>query len=116
MQQTTQQTTQQKTPALKFLVIISIATAVILVLTITPWNIIPTSITEDVQVIATTEQGCVGESVLGHSVVVENCKASVGDTVSAKFFVASLEKNGEKAVTWKKQCYNCKKFWHGSNF
>jgi len=60
-----QQTTQQKTPALKFLVIISIATAVILVLTITPWNIIPTSITEDVQVIATTEQGCVGESVLG---------------------------------------------------
>ena len=70
-----QQTKQQKPPALKFLAIISIATAVILVLTITPWNIIPTSITEDVKVIATTELGCVGESVLGHSVVVENCSA-----------------------------------------
>ena len=57
-----QQTTQQKPPALKFLVIISIATAVILVLTITPWNIVPTPVTEDVQVIATTEFGCVGES------------------------------------------------------
>ena len=89
-----QQTTQQKPPVLKFLAIISIATAVILVLTITPWNIVPTSVTENVQVIAITQQGCVGESVLGHSVVVENCKASVGDTVSAKFFVASLEKSG----------------------
>ena len=91
---TMQQTTQQKTPAMKFLVIILIATAVILVLTITPWNIIPTSITEDVQVIATTEQGCVGESVLGHSVVVENCKASVGDTISATFYVPAMEQNG----------------------
>ena len=67
-----QQTKQQKSPALKFLAIISIATAVILVFTITPWNIVPTSVTEDVQVIAATEIGCVGESSLGHSVVVEN--------------------------------------------
>ena len=55
-----QQTEQQKPPVLKFLTIVSIATAVILVFTITPWNIIPTSITEDVKVIATTELGCVG--------------------------------------------------------
>ena len=89
-----QPTKQQKTPALKFLAIISIATAVILVLTITPWNIIPTSITEDVKVIATTELGCVGESVLGHSVVVENCSAKVGDTISATFYVPALEQNG----------------------
>jgi hypothetical protein len=89
-----QPTKQQKPPALKFLAIISIATAVILVLTITPWNIIPTSITEDVKVIATTELGCIGESVLGHSVVVENCSAKVGDTISATFYVPALEQNG----------------------
>ena len=89
-----QQAKQQKTPVLKFLTIVSIATAVILVFTITPWNIIPTSITEDVKVIATTELGCVGESVLGHSVVVENCSAKVGDTVSATFYVPALEQNG----------------------
>lgn len=89
-----QPTKHQKPPALKFLAIISIATAVILVLTITPWNIIPTSITEDVKVIATTELGCVGESVLGHSVVVENCSAKVGDTISATFYVPALEQNG----------------------
>jgi hypothetical protein len=89
-----QPTKQQKPPALKFLAIISIATAVILVLTITPWNIIPTSITEDVKVIATTELGCVAESVLGHSVVVENCSAKVGDTISATFYVPALEQNG----------------------
>jgi len=89
-----QQTTQQKPPALKFLVIISIATAVILVLTITPWNIVPTPVTEDVQVIATTKFGCVGESLLGHSVVVENCQAKVGDTISATFYVPALEQNG----------------------
>ena len=89
-----QQTKQQKPPALKFLAIILIATAVILVLTITPWNIIPMSITEDVKVIATTELGCVGESVLGHSVVVENCSAKVGDTISATFYVPALEQNG----------------------
>ena len=89
-----QQTKQQKAPALKFLVIISIATAVILVFTVTPWNIIPTSITEDIKVIATTELGCVGESILGHSVVVENCSAKVGDMISATFYVPALEQNG----------------------
>ena len=89
-----QPTKQQKPPALKFLVIILIATAVILVLTITPWNIIPTSITEDVKVIATIELGCVGESVLGHSVIVENCSAKVGDIISATFYVPALEQNG----------------------
>ena len=91
---TMQQTKQQKSPALKFLAIISIATAVILVFTITPWNIVPTSVTEDVQVIATTETGCVGESSLGHSVVVENCQAKVGDIISATFNVPAYEQNG----------------------
>ena len=89
-----QQTKQQKPPVLKFLAIISIATAAILVFTITPWNIAPTSVTEDVKVITTTEIGCVGESSLGHSVVVENCQAIVGETISATFNVPAYEQNG----------------------
>ena len=89
-----QQTKQQKSPVLKFLAIISIATAVILMFTITPWNIVPTSVTEDVQIIATAEIGCVGESSLGHSVVVENCQAKVGDTISATFYAPAYEQNG----------------------
>ena len=89
-----QQTIQQKPPVLKFLAIISIATAVILVITITPWNIVPTAITENVTVIAVTESGCVGESSLGHSVVVANCQAKVGDTIPAPSYVPAMEQNG----------------------
>ena len=89
-----QKTTQKKTPQLKFLLIISIATAVILLFTITPWNILPTAVTEDVQIIAVTDYGCIAESTLGHSVVVENCKASVSDTISATFYVPAFEQNG----------------------
>lgn len=89
-----QQTTNKKTPQLKFLAIFAVATSVILVLTITPWNIIPTLVTEDVTVIAVTDYGCVGESILGHSVVVSNCDAAVGDIVSATFYVPAMEQNG----------------------
>ena len=89
-----QQTIQKKTPRSKFIVMVAIATAVILVFTVTPWNILPTSVTEQVQVIATTDYGCVAESVLGHSVVVENCQASVGDTISATFNIPAMEQNG----------------------
>jgi len=67
---------------------------VILILTITPWNIVPTLVTEDITVIAVTEYGCVGESVLGHSVVVSNCSSMPGDTISATFYVPSMELNG----------------------
>ena len=89
-----QKTTQKKTPQLKFLSIIAIATAVILVFTITPWNILPTAVTENVKVIAVTEYGCIAESPLGHSVVVERCMASVGDTISAQYYVPAYEQNG----------------------
>ena len=89
MQQTT-----QKTPQLKFLLILAAAISVTLVFTITPWNIVPTLVTEDVIVIAVTDYGCVGESVLGRSVVVPNCVAEVGDTVSAKFNIPAMEING----------------------
>ena len=89
-----QQTTNKKTPQLKFLAIFAVATSVILVLTVTPWNLVPTLVTEDVTVIAVTDYGCVGESSLGHSVVVSTCEAGVGDIVSATFYIPAMEQNG----------------------
>ena len=68
--------------------------AVVIVFTVTPWNIIPTQVTEEVIVIAVTEDGCVGESQYGVSVVVPECVAQVGDTVSATFYLPSMEING----------------------
>ena len=68
--------------------------AVALAFTVTPWNIIPTQVTEDVTVIANTEYGCVGESQYGVSVVVPECSAQVGDKVSATFNVPSGKLNG----------------------
>ena len=68
--------------------------AVVIVFTVTPWNIIPTQVTEDVTVLAVTDYGCVGESQYGTSVVVSECSAQVGDTVSATFNIPSMEING----------------------
>ncbi|MGD8707977.1 MAG: hypothetical protein PVI88_04760 [Nitrosopumilaceae archaeon] len=68
--------------------------AVAVVFTITPWTYIPTEVTEDVTVIANIEYGCVGESQYGMSVVVPNCDAQVGETVSATFNVPSGIVNG----------------------
>jgi len=89
-----QETTYEKTPQLKFLAIVAAATSVILVFTITPWNILPTLVAEDVTVIAVTDYGCVAESSMGHSVVVSDCDAGVGDLVSATFYVPAMEQNG----------------------
>lgn len=68
--------------------------AVAVVFTVTPWNYVPTEITEDVTVIAITEYGCVGESQYGLNVVVSECSAKVGETVSATFNVPSGKLNG----------------------
>ena len=68
--------------------------AVVIAFTVTPWNIIPTQVTENVTVLAVTEYGCVGESQYGVSVVVPECDAQVGDMVSATFYVPSMEING----------------------
>ena len=89
-----QQTTYKKTPQLKFLAITAVATSVILVFTITPWNILPTQVTENVTVIAVTDYGCVAESSMGNSVVVSDCDAGVGDLVSATFYVPAMDQNG----------------------
>ena len=89
-----QQTTYKKTPRLKFLAIVAVATSVMLVFTITPWNIFPTLVTENVTVIAVTDYGCVAESSMGHSVVVSDCDVRVGDLISATFYVPAMEQNG----------------------
>lgn len=89
-----QQETNKKTPQLKFLVMLAVAISVTLVFTITPWNIVPTLVTEDVAVITVAEYGCVGESSLGRSVVVQDCDAAVGDMVSATFYIPAGEING----------------------
>jgi len=88
------QITDKKTPQLKFMLIIAVAVSVTLVFTITPWNIVPALVTEDVVVIAVTDYGCVGESSLGSSVVVPNCDANVGSTVSATFYIPAGQING----------------------
>ncbi|MFM9875962.1 MAG: hypothetical protein ACKVN8_06290 [Nitrosarchaeum sp.] len=88
------QITDKKTPQLKFMLIIAVAVSVTLVFTVTPWNIAPTLVTEDVTVIAVTDYGCVGESSFGSSVVVPNCDANVGNTVSATFYIPAGQING----------------------
>ena len=92
MQQTTQK--EKKAPRLAFVALLVAATSVILVLTVTPWNLAPTLVTEDVTVIAITDYGCVAESILGHSVVVSGCNANVEDVISASFYVPAMEING----------------------
>ena len=89
-----QQVTQTKTPQLKFILILSAAVSVTLMFTVMPWNLVPTSVTEDVSVIAVADYGCVGESSVGRSVVVPNCNADVGDVVSATFNIPAGEING----------------------
>ena len=84
----------KKTPRLAVISLMAAGLAVVLVFTLTPWNFVPVSVTEDVTVIATTEYGCVGESQYGTSVVVEECDAKVGEVVSATFNVPSMEING----------------------
>ena len=86
--------TEKKAPVIPVIALMAAGLAVILVFTLTPWNILPVSVTENVTVLAITEHGCVGESVLGLSVVVANCDAQIGDTVSATFNVPAMEING----------------------
>ena len=85
---------QSKSPKIKTIALIAGGLAVVLFFTITPWNLIPTQITEDVTVLAITEDGCVGESKLGVSVIVPECTAEIGEMVSATFKVPAMEING----------------------
>jgi len=35
---------------------------------------------------------------------------------SKNFGITKMKNNSEHGIAWKKQCYNCKKFWHESNY
>ncbi len=85
---------EKKAPVIPVIALMAAGLAVILVFTLTPWNLLPVQVTENVTVLAITEHGCVGESVLGVSVVVANCDAQVGDTISATFYIPAMEING----------------------
>ena len=85
---------QSKPPVIRTIALISGGLAVILVFMLTPWNLIPTEVTETVNVLAITEYGCVGESELGVSVVISECTAEIGEDVSATFKVPAMEING----------------------
>ena len=85
---------EKKSPVIRTMALIGAGLAVILFITLSPWNIFPVELTEQVTVLAITEHGCVGESELGVSVVVPNCSAQIGDTVSATFFVPAMDQNG----------------------
>ena len=91
---TNQKQIQKKPPRLAAIGLMAAGLAVILVFTLTPWNLVPTQVTEDVTVIAITEHGCVAESQHGVSVVVPECTAQVGDVVSASFNIPAMEING----------------------
>ena len=84
---------QKNPPRLAIVSLMVIATAVILVFTLAPWNFVPIQVTEDVTVIGVTEHGCVGESQYGTSVVVPQCSAQIGDVISATFYVPAMEVN-----------------------
>ena len=85
---------EKKSPVLPVIGLMAGGLAVVLILLLTPWNLIPTQVTEDITVLAVTEHGCVGESLSGYSVVVEGCAADVGDIVSATFNVPAMAQNG----------------------
>lgn len=92
MQETKQK--EKKSPVIRTMALIGGGLAVILFIILTSWNIFPVEVTEQVTVLAITEHGCVGESEYGVSVVVQNCSAQIGDTVSATFFVPAMDQNG----------------------
>ena len=85
---------ESKPPRFAIIALMAAGLAVSLVFTLTPWNFIPTQVSENVTVIAVTEYGCVGESQYGVNVVVPNCDAQIGDIVSATFNVPAMELNG----------------------
>lgn len=85
---------EQRLSRRSIMTLLVVGLAVIITFTVTPWNIMPTQVTENVTVLAVTEHGCVGESQYGVSVVVPECGAQVGDIVTATFYVPSMEING----------------------
>ena len=84
---------QKNPPRIAIVSLMAIATTVILVFTLTPWNFVPVQVTEEVTVLGITEHGCVGESQYGTVVVIPQCSAQVGDVVTATFNVPAMQMN-----------------------
>ncbi|MGI9567420.1 MAG: hypothetical protein ACR2LL_10475 [Nitrosopumilus sp.] len=83
----------EKRTAMMVVLLIVAATAVIVAITTNPWNYIPTQVTENAEILAVIDAGCVVESKQGHSFVVPDCDSSVGDIVSVTFHVPGAELN-----------------------
>ena len=64
-----------KKPALMMILLIVGATIAIVAITMNPWNYIPAQVTENVEVIAVIDAGCVTETSKGHSYVVPDCNS-----------------------------------------
>ena len=84
----------EKKPAALMVLLLVTATAAIVAITATPWNYIPTQVTENAEVLAVIDAGCVVETSNGHSYVVSDCNSSVGKIVSVTFHVPGAELNG----------------------
>ena len=84
----------EKKPAMMMVLLLVTATAAMVVITATPWNYIPAQITENAEVLAVIDAGCVVETSNGHSYVVSGCNYSVGDVISVTFHVPGAELNG----------------------
>ncbi len=89
-----QQQKDDKKPTLMMVLLITGATIAIVAITINPWNYIPAQVTENVEVIAVIEAGCVVETSKGHSYVVPDCNSPPGSIVTAEFHVPGAELNG----------------------
>ena len=92
MQQTSQN--EKGTPRAVMLGLMVAGAVIILTLLLAPWNWMPIEYSDEITVIAVTDYGCVGESQTGQSVVVSECSAKVGDTISAKYYEPASEQNG----------------------
>lgn len=84
---------EKKFAAMMVLLIVAAATAIVAI-TATPWNYIPAQVTENAEVLAVIDAGCVVETSKGHSYVVPDCNSSVGEIVSVTFHVPGAELNG----------------------
>ena len=84
---------EKKPAAVMVLLIVAAATAIVAI-TATPWNYIPAQVTENAEVLAVIDAGCVVETSKGHSYVVPDCNSSVGEIVSVTFHVPGAELNG----------------------
>lgn len=89
-----QQQKDDKKPALMMVLLIVGATIAIVAITMNPWNYIPVQVTENLEVIAVIEAGCVVETSKGHSYVVPDCNSPAGSIVTAEFHVPGAELNG----------------------